>query len=267
MNKTTALLFCLLLLMMPAGRAEEDDTYLPDTSYELAPLVHLEEGEEMILALPYSYYSGEPVYKGNTGLTLSGACALHSAAVVISNLLETEITGQEITAANNRDIREPRRWVNYVSWGKLAARYQVDVSSVNMVQYDAGLRNTGVHKADRRQNKMETLAEALVNVGEGAGIILHFNSSGQLNGSGHRHVVVLLGYILKDHTVTDLLISDSAVKAPAGACVRLSESSLPLSMLGKKTMNKAVENGENLALRTMDYIVSYRYIQKAEQHD
>ena len=261
--KKTALLICLMLFLSPAAFAKDEETYLPDTSYDLLSLVSHGENEEVMLALPVSYYSGEPVYKGNTGVPLSGACALHSASVVISNLLSTEITGQEITAANNRDIREPRRWVNYVSWGKLASRYQVEVSSVNMVQYDAVLRNSGMHKADRRQNKMETLAEALTAYGEGAGIILHFNSSGQLNGSGHRHVVVLLGYILENHTVTDLLISDSAVKAPAGACVRLSESSLPLSMLGKKALTKAVERGDHLTQLMMDYVVSYRYITKA----
>ena len=75
--------------------------------------------------------------------------------------------------------------------------------------------------------------------------------------------MVLLGYILRDKQVVDLLISDSNVKAPEGACVRLSQSSLPLSILGKKAFKKASENGDSLALLTMDYIVSYRYITKA----
>ena len=132
-----------------------------------------------------------------------------------------------------------------------------------MVQYGTWLKNTGVRKDERRHNKIETLAEALNQHGQDTGIILHFNASGQLNGSGHRHAVVLLGYILKDKQVVDLLISDSNVKAPEGACVRLSRSSLPLSMLGKKAFKKANENGDNLALLMMDYIVSYRYITKA----
>ena len=262
--KKTALLLILLLFLTPASsRAKEKETYLPDTWYDLPSQVQLAEGEELVLALSRSYYSGEPVYKGTNGAVLSGACALHSASVVLSNLSSEDITGQEVTAANNRDIREPRRWVNYVAWGKLATRYEVNFSSFDMAQYDTWLRNNGVHKAERRQNKMESLAEALDQHGRDTGVILHFNGSGKLNGSGHRHTVVLLGYIMKDKQVTDLLISDSNVKAPDGACVRLSLSSLPLSMLGKKALKKANENGDSLALLMMDYIVSYRYVTKA----
>ncbi len=263
MKKTALLLICLMIMFSQAAWAEEDETFLPDTWYDLSSIAQTEEGEAMMLVLPRSYYSGEPVYKGNTGLPLSGACALHCASVLISNLAGEEITGQEITAANNRDIRDPRHWVNYVAWGKLATRYQVDFYSFNMVQYGTWLKNTGVRKDERRHNKIETLAEALNQHGQDTGIILHFNASGQLNGSGHRHAVVLLGYILKDKQVVDLLISDSNVKAPEGACIRLSRSSLPLSMLGKKAFKKANENGDNLALLMMDYIVSYRYITKA----
>ena len=36
-------------------------------------------------------------------------------------------------------------------------------------------------------------------------------------------------------------------------------------MLGKKALNKAVENGDNLALLMMDYVVSYRYVKKAAE--
>ena len=263
MKKTAVLIIWTLLLVTLAASAEKEETFLPDASYDLSPLIRLEEGEELVLALSRSYYSGEPVYKGTNGAVLSGACALHCASVVLSNLSGEEITGQEVTAANNRDIREPRRWVNYVAWGKLATRYQVNFSSFDMAQYDTWLRNNGVHKAERRQNKMESLAEALDQHGRDTGVILHFNGSGKLNGSGHRHTVVLLGYIMKDKQVTDLLISDSNVKAPDGACVRLSLSSLPLSMLGKKALKKANENGDSLALLMMDYIVSYRYVTKA----
>ena len=261
MKKTLSVILCLLLLLSgTAYAAEEEDSYLPDTYYELSPLVRLAQGEELVLALPLSYYSGEPVYKGNTGVRLSGACALHSAAVVISNLTGHTVTGQDVTAANNRDIRSASRWVNYVAWGKLATRFGVDFDSFNMAQYGSRLKARGVGKDERRHSKMETLAEALRLYGDGTGIILHFNASGQQNGSGHKHVVVLLGYIVKDSEVTDLLVSDSAVKAPQGACVRLSESSLPLSMLGKKPLAKAVDKGENLALLMMDYVVSYRTV-------
>lgn len=264
MKRPAVLFLCLLLFLAPfTSAAEDEEEYLPDARYVLSPLVQLEEGEEMALAFPESYYSGEPVYKGNTGLPLSGACVLHCASVVLSNLTGREITGQEITAANNRDIRDPRHWVNYVAWGKLATRYEVGFESFNMVQYSASLRNSGVHKDERRHNKIESLAEALGQLGGDAGLILHFNASGQLNGSGHRHAVVLLGCILRDSQVVDLLISDSNVRAPQGACVRLSRSSLPLSMLGKKALRKAEEAGENLALLMMDYIVSYRYVTKA----
>ena len=264
MKKPALLLICLLLLFPLLSPAEEE-AVLPDTWYELSPLVQKEEGEAAMLLLPRSYYSGEQIYKGNTGLPLSGACVLHCASVVLSNLSGQEITGQEVTAANNRDIREPRRWVNYVSWGKLATRYQVDFYSYDLAQYNTNLKNSGIRKDERRHNKIETLAEAMNQLGGNAGLILHFNVSGRLNGSGHRHAVVLLGYILKDRQVTDLLISDSNVPAPQGACVRLSQSSLPLSMLGKKALNKAVENGDNLALLMMDYVVSYRYVKKAAE--
>ena len=262
LQKRASKWLCLALLLLAFSSVAEE-TLLPDATYELMPLVTLREGETVRLAASSSYYSGEPIYKGNTGLTLSGACALHSASVVITNLTGAVVSGQEITAANNRDIRSARNWVNYVAWGKLATRYQVDFQSFNMAQYSANLKNHGFRTDERRHNKLETLAEALDVYGGSAGVILHFNQSGQQNGDGHRHVVVLLGYILKDSEVTDLLISDSSVPAPQGACVRLSESSLPLSMLGKKALAKAEEAGDNLALRMMDYIVSYRYITKA----
>ena len=87
MKKTAVLLLILLLFLMPASsRAKEKETYLPDTWYDLLPQIQLAEGEELVLALPRSYYSGEPVYKGTNGAVLSGACALHSASVVLSNL-------------------------------------------------------------------------------------------------------------------------------------------------------------------------------------
>ncbi len=252
------LLTFLLLLSLLVPACAEEAARLPDTTYELAPLVTLSEGEELVLTLQSSYYSGETVYKGSTGKVLTGACALHCAAVVITNLTGKTVTAQEAARANNISKTSGKYWSAFVSWGKLGNSFGVDFESFDLAQYGSRLRANGTDKVERRQKKLDMIVEALENYAGASGLIVHFNATGQLNGSGKRHAVVVVGYIQKDGVVTDLLLSDSSVPAPAGACVRLSQSSLPLSMLGEKRLAKTAES--ELAALMMDYAVSYRYV-------
>ena len=253
--KRLLIFFLLLFLIVPA--CAEDST-LPDTTYDLAPLVTLKEGEELHLTLESSYYSGETVYKGSTGKVLTGACALHCAAVTITNLTGKTVTGQDAARANNVSKTSGKYWSAFVSWGKLGNSFGVDFESFNLAQYGARLRANGVGTTERRQKKLDTIVEALETYASKSGLIVHFNATGKLNGSGKRHAVVVVGYIKKDDAVSDLLLSDSSVPAPTGACVRLSQSSLPLSMLGEKKLAKTEES--DLPAILMDYAVSYRYV-------
>ena len=259
MKRTAVFLLCLFFIF-PARALEETPASIPDATYALLPLIEKKEGEETVLALESSYYSGETVYKGTTSTPLTGACALHCAAVVITNLSGETVTAQQVAKANNISKTSARYWRAFVAWGKLESAYRVRFDCFDMAQYGSRLKANGVKTDDRRRGKLDALISALNEKGAGVGLIVHFNSTGKLNGSGKKHAVVVLGYIKKNGVVTDLLISDSSVAPPSGACVRLSESSLPLSMLGEKKLAKA--DRETLALQMMDYVVSYRFIEK-----
>lgn len=252
----------LLFFTLSAHGEAADQSPEADTVYELAPLIELSDGEEMALTTPSSYYSGAPVYKGTSSQLLTGACALHCASVVITNIKGDAVTAQEVTKANNISKVSSKYWVAFVAWGKLESAFGVRFQSFDMAQYSARLKARGIKADERRTDKINTLCAALDENAAGVGLIVHFNSTGQLNGSGKRHAVVVLGYVKKDGQVTDLLIGDSSVQASRGACVRLSESSLPLSMLGKKKLAKADKS--TLALTMMDYVVSYRYVSLKE---
>ena len=83
MKRTAVFLLCLFFIF-PARALEETPASIPDATYALLPLIEKKEGEETVLALESSYYSGETIYKGTTSAPLTGACALHCAAVVIT---------------------------------------------------------------------------------------------------------------------------------------------------------------------------------------
>ena len=254
------ILLLVLALCLPRAGAEGDGFYALDG------LARTAEGETAVLLLDRTYYSGDTIYKGTTGKPLKGACALHCAAVVFSNLRGEAIGGQRIAAANNRDIHQASSWTPFVSWGKVASQFGFRVQTADMAQYGANLKRHGVKTAERRARKMARLAEILEASGAGSGVIVHFNSSGQLNGSGsHRHAVVLMGYIAEDGRIVDLLVNDSSLPAPEGVCVRMSESSLPVSILGQKRTDSAAAQGENLAMILMDYAVSCRWANREEQ--
>ncbi len=249
--------FLLLALLLPQAQAEEPKM---DGFYDLGPLVSEREGETVVLLLDRTYYSGEMIFKGHTGRPLNGACALHCGAVLISNLRGEKVTGQQVAKANNRDIHNENRWTPFVSWGKVASAFGISVKTVNLAQYGSNLKSHGVKTADRRVMKMERIVEIFRDSAEAGGLMLHFNSSGRMNGSGnHRHAVVLVGYIERDGRVADLLINDSSVPAPEGVCIRMSESSLPVSIIGQRKLDKALEAGEDIAMLLMDYAVSCRW--------
>ncbi len=261
MTRTFPQLLTLLGLMaclaaLAAAAAAES---APDGFYSLTPN-GIAADETAMLLLERSYYSGETIYKGSTGKPLNGACALHCAAVVISNLTGEAVSGQRIAAANNRDIRREASWTPFVSWGKIASAFQVSFHTENMAQYGSNLKNRGVKTAERRLRKAERLAALLGERSPDGGLIVHFNSSGQLNGSGaHRHAVVLMGYVTRDGALVDLLVNDSSLPAPEGVCVRMSASSLPESILGARKAAQARERGDNLTMLLMDYAVSCRW--------
>ena len=253
----------LVTLLAPAAMAEEAKM---DGFYDLQPLIGEREGETAVLLLDRTYYSGETIYKGTTGRPLNGSCALHCGAVLISNLRGEIVTGQQVAKANNRDIKDARRWTPFVSWGKVASAFGIDLFTENLAQYGNNLKNRGVGTDERRARKMAKILDVFRASGQNAGMMLHFNSSGRLNGSGtHRHAVVLMGYIKQNGEIVDLLINDSSVPAPGGACVRMSESSLPESILGQKKADQARARGENVAMLLMDYAVSCRWASLDEQ--
>ena len=253
-----AFLTLLLCLGLISARAE---TAPMDGYYDLQQVVSAEEGETAVLLIDHSYYSGDQIYKGSTGRPLNGACAMHCAAVLISNMRGEVVTGQQVAKANNRDIRDERRWTPFVSWGKVASAFGIGVSTEDLARYGNYLKNHRVGTAQRRAMKMARIVEIFRERAGSAGLAIHFNSSGRLNGSGnHRHAVVLVGYIERGGEIVDLLINDSSVAAPAGACVRMSRSSLPEPIIGAKKYKKAVEAGEDIAMLLMDYAVSCRWI-------
>ena len=162
--------------------------------------------------------------------------------------------------SNNRDIKNEKRWTPFVSWGKVASAFGVDLHTANIAQYGDNLKRRGVRDDERRAMKMARIVEVYRSSGQNGGMMVHFNSSGRLNGSGtHRHAVVLVGYIERGGEIVDLLVNDSSVAAPAGACVRMSESSLPLSIIGARKLKKAEDKGEDIAMILMDYAVSCRW--------
>ena len=248
----------LLILLLAVGLARAEAPAQPPY-YDLQGLIELKEGEELRLALPTTYYSNGVVYKGDTKTELTGACALHCAAVVLSNRLGRTIGAQEVAAANNVSIKKARYWRAYVAWGKLEKAYGVYFSSFDMAQFGLRLKARGVKTAQRRQEKLSAVAAALDSYGQGTGLVIHFNSAKQLNGAGRRHAVVVMGYILKDGVVTDLIVNDSSGVAPLGAASRLAESVLPHGMLGEKALKQT--DPDTLPLLLMDYLVSYRWIE------
>ena len=252
-----ALLFCQAVCLAEGGG---------DGFYDLTALAEVREGEQAVLLVQRSYYSGETIYKGTTNKPLNGACALHCAAVLISNLRGEALTGQQVAKANNRDIRRETSWTPFVSWGKLSSAFHVGVKTQNVAQFSANLKQRGVKTRERRERKLEKILEIFREKAGNTGLILHFNSSGHLNGSGtHRHAVVLVGYVENGGEIVDLLVNDSSIPAPGGACVRMSESSLPVSILGKKKAEKTAAQGESLTLLLMDYAVSCRWIFEGEE--
>ena len=261
MLKTLPVRFAVFLLLLAflCLPAQAEETRM-DGFYELKPLVSEREGETAVLLMERSYYSGDMIFKGNTSRPLNGACALHCGAVLISNLHGETVTGQQVAKANNRDIRNEARWTPYVSWGKVASAFGIGVHTSDLAQYGNSLKNHGVKTGDRRVRKMEHIVEIYRNSVEAGGMMIHFNSSGRLNGSGiHRHAVVLVGYIERDGRIADLLVNDSSVPAPEGVCIRMSESSLPVSIIGQKKLDKALDGGEDIAMLLMDYAVSCRW--------
>ena len=261
-KRLTALVLALVLLSPLFAHAEESGM---DAFYDLAALAVAREGETIHLQIPQSYYSGETIYKGKTGKPLTGACALHCAAVVISNLKGQTVTGQQVAKANNRDIRRDTSWTPFVSWGKVGDAFSVRIRTEDMAQYGARLKQRGVKTSERRVRKMARLVELLGQSAPDSGLVVHFNSSGRLNGSGtHRHAVVLIGWIERDGAIVDLLVNDSSIPAPLGVCVRMSESSLPVSILGKRKAGQADARGDNLAMILMDYAVSCRWVRTEE---
>lgn len=255
----------MLLALWLVTAAALADGGAGDGFYELGAIPRVQEGEEAVLLLERSYYSGDPVYKGKTDLPLNGACALHCGAVLISNLRGETVTCQQVAKANNRDIRDDKRWTPFVSWGKVASAFGISLHTENITQYGDYLRNHGIKKDERRLKKMSHLVELFQDSGQNGGMMIHFNSSGRLNGSGtHRHAVVLVGYIQRDGQITDLLINDSSIPAPQGACVRMSDSSLPASIIGEKQVDRLRSKGEDIAMILMDYAVSCRWAEMDE---
>ena len=255
--RTAVFLALLALLFSFAALAEEA---AGDGFYDLNPLVSVKEEENAVLFLERSYYSGEQIYKGTTRRPLNGACALHCGAVLISNLRDETVSGQQVAKANNRDIKNEKRWTPFVSWGKVASAFGVDLHTANIAQYGDNLKRRGVRDDERRAMKRARIVEVYRSSGQNGGMMVHFNSSGRLNGSGtHRHAVVLVGYIERGGEIVDLLVNDSSVAAPAGGCVRRSEASPPLSIIGARKLKKAEDKGEDIAMMLMDYAVSCRW--------
>lgn len=257
--KALLLFFLCTLILAPTAHAQEQLVSPP--FYTLRDIFEVRENEEAHFALETSYYSGELVYKGATDAPLTGACVLHCSAVVMSNRFGYAVPVQEVAKANNKTIRKAKNWTAFVTWGRLESSFQVRFSpSYNMAQFLSRQKANGVKLAQRRQAAMEEIVSALHLYADNTGLIIHFNSTGTSNGSGKRHAVVVMGYILENGVVSDLIVNDSSLEAPLGVAVRLSESSVPLSMLREKGLEQA--DKETLAMQMMDYLVSYRYLER-----
>lgn len=261
------ILWALIILLLTAGFARAGSTEVEPPFYELKSLaaLTLNEDEEAKLALRITYYSGGTVYKGGTETELTGACAMHCASVVLTNRLGKIVTAQEIAEANNAGINKARYWRSFVAWGKLEKAYGVRFFSFDMAQFGTRLKARGVKPEQRRQEKLNAVAAALDEYGQDTGLIIHFNSAKTLNGAGRRHAVVVMGYILKDGVVTDLLVNDSSGNTALRAAYSLKESTLPHSMLGDKIVSSA--DPDTIPLLLMDCLVSYRWIETSEENN
>ena len=254
-NSACALLLALLLCA-PAAAAEQQDAGW----FTLAEIALVQPWEQAVLPFSRSYYSGETVYKGGSAAELAGSCAIHAASVVLSNSRGEPVSAQQIARINNATVRNEADWSNYVAWGRIGKPFQLDFSGMNLADERKQLRAQGLSGEALRRGLMQRVAALFDEHGSSTGLILHFNNSGELNGAGTRHVVVMLGYITEDGEVCDLLLSDSSVPAPEGACVRLSQSSVPRAMLGERSFTQLAGDGEDMALLPMDMLVSCRWL-------
>lgn len=254
MPSLLAIMFCLLLAI-PAGRGEEPviiDAFYPLEAHETA------EEEEVYFCRDSSYYSGAPVYKGATSQELPGACVLHSAAVLISNLRNTPCTAQEAALANNKGYNSPRNWTSIVVWGRIAGAFSVQFQPESMSEYRSRLKARGVKKNERSEMMLDKLRQMLETHGDGIGLMLHFNSTGKSNGDGRMHTVVLVGYVKKGDKIVDLIVNDCNVAPPEGVCVRLRDSTLPKAMIGEKKLSGMTDAEVVTAL--METLVTCRWV-------
>lgn len=250
-----ALLLCLLI---PASCIHGEEAAVVDAFYTIEDFSLSAEGEEVFLCRDSTYYSGAPVYKGATKEELPGACVLHSASVLVSNLRNEPHTAQEAALANNKGFNAPRSWTSVVVWGRLAGAFSVQFASESMAEYRARLKSRGIKQPERSELMLDKLRQALEIHGDGVGLMLHFNSSGKANGGGRMHTVVLVGYIKKDGKIIDLLVNDCNVAPPGGACVRLSASTLPQSMLGERRL--AGMDDAEIVTALMETVVTCRWV-------
>ena len=246
---------CLVSATFTPAIAEQ----LLENQYIINEMFTHKEGEEIVLLAPISFYSGDIVYKGNSGLELGGACVMHAASLMISNLHGEETHVQEIAVANNKGYNKDRNWTPYVSWGRIETPFHVDFTSFDLVRFSRNLNKSQYPtQDDKRQAKMQSCLEALTNHGKNLGIMLHFNQTKSINGVGRRHTVVLLGVVKKDGKIIDFIVSDSSVPAPEGIAIRMSESTLPTTLIPEKQL--ATLDKEDLPFLLIDFLVSYRYI-------
>ena len=255
MKKLLSVLLLAVFLLGYAGSEEEG------SFYEVETLISLNEGEEAVVVVPQTCYSGGTVWRGSTKKELTGACALHCAAVMVSNATGVIQDVQGVTAVNNNGRKSPSSWTNFVAWGKVGNAYGVAFESIDLLSYVKKNKKKGMSEDEIRYLKLEKICDTLQSYGQNVGLVIHFNSSKKLNGSGKRHAMVLLGYIKKDGKIVDLLMNDSSIDAPEGVCVRLTESTVAHSMMGEEKSKAA---GERLVYLLMDYAVSCRYIAENE---
>lgn len=261
MKRLLGLLLAALFLM---GAAAAEDAAAGDGYYDLAQLVSLDAGETAVLLNASSWYSGDAVYRAKTQRTLPGSCVLHCVSVMLTNARGSAVTAQEVAQANNAGVKAAS-WSANVTWSRVEKQFVALFGSESLVAFDRQLRLEGVARNERRQRKMAYIASLAEQYGRGVGVLVHFNSSGSINGGGRRHGVVVLGYIMRDGRVTDLLISDSATPAPQGACVRMSRSVVPHSMLGDRGLKNRTP--EEALLLAMDGAVSCRYLMGEDDPD
>lgn len=255
--KRIILIVAMLLLAVFSALAEGEAPAGMDGVYELPPLVALRPGETYRLIGNSSYYSGDTVYKGESGQELKSACVLHALSVMLTNGGKPA-TAQELAYWNNHGYNRDSSWTAIVTYGRIGSRYKVKFSVVNLLSKDEGWRKKKLSMEERQQKKLSLMEELLFSEAVETGLVIHFNSTRQLNGQGNRHTVIAVGAVYDESgNVVDLLLSDSGIPAPDGACVRLGDSSLPERMLGEK-MEELSDEG--IALGLMDYAVSCRYL-------